>query len=103
MRPSTVENYAREARENFWPREQPPAGRLLCRTLDSVSGWLSPGVIPECPGHFWPGHWVQSSSGIMTVIAGCGSSMSNGPQVAISLKAGALVVIADIERNGNTR
>jgi hypothetical protein len=29
--------------------------------------------------------WFQSSSGIMTVIAGCGSSMSSGPQVAISL------------------
>ncbi len=29
--------------------------------------------------------WVQSSSGIITVMAGCGSSMSSGPQVAINL------------------
>ena len=35
--------------------------------------------------NLWAQEGIQSSSGIITVMAGCGSSMSSGPQVAINL------------------
>ena len=45
----------------------------------------------------------QSSSGIITVMAGCGWSMSRGPQWAISLiRRGRAVVVAHIHRKRQT-
>jgi hypothetical protein len=52
---------AREARENFWPGEQSPSGRLLCRTSD-----LSPG---DCPSARACGLEQSASLGLADSVA----------------------------------